>query len=838
MKSEISKESIKEFLDGKNPMEHVVNIECGYQDSEVSLIVRDGDKRILMTDDFKPFCWVKYNACIRMYKGDKQKLKWALNKTGIRIKALRVTDDKGKGVERLENGFRYLFYSTKKMSYSEFMKFFEYAGTPIYPKQNKSQTDNYDLREFFTVSPIEQYMISTGIRLFKGYENYNDLKRLIFDLETQGLDPHRHRIDLNGVRTNKGFEKIIAVEGETEEEKNASELQSIREFIRCIYQEQPDVILGYNSENFDWNFIIERLHILGSSLEAETKNIFAQPIYKKNKETVLKLGGEVEYYRPTVMWGTTMLDALHAVRRAQAIDSNMKSANLKEVTKYAKLNKRNRVYIPGDKISTLWKKYDEKEYAFNNENGKWYKINEENPLKEGFKYSTGHYIVERYNLDDIWETDKVDLRFNESNFLLCKLIPTTFQRACTMGTAGIWKLIMAAWSFENDLTVPDYTPSRRFVGGLSRLLNVGYVNNVVKLDYNSLYPSIMITWHVQTDLDVMNAMLSFLEFILTEREKFKGLKKEAGKKADKIANEIQDRKEEFKDGKNKDELIRLQNDKQHWDSEKNANDKKQLPFKIFGNSFFGSYGCGGGIFPWSDINCAEKTTCIGRQSLRLMISWFSNKNYQPIVGDSTTGDTPLFIKYKKDGLIDIKPISEIINEANVKIDVLGREYDYSEKPYLALSRNGWKEIEYTYRHKTEKDILTVKDKNMIIDVTEDHSLFDSDRKEIASKDIKEDTKLEYYEGEIKVKTISIPNNDEYKMDSLAFSLLFSKIDRVPKELLNSSNEDSIMFLRHISRWLWLVPNLSLSSLSKTAMAGLRFLEKKTNHYTIDNSFRI
>ena len=69
------------------------------------------------------------------------------------------------------------------------------------------------------------------------------------------------------------------------------------------------------------------------------------------------------------------------------------------------------------------------------------------------------------------------------------------------------------------------------------------------------------------------------------------------------------------------------------------------------------------------------------------------------------------------------------------------------------------------------------------------------------------------------------------MDSLAFSLLFLKIDRVPKELLNASIEDSIMFINHINRWLWLIPNLSLSSLSKTAIAGIRFLEKKANYNT-------
>ena len=30
--------------------------------------------------------------------------------------------------------------------------------------------------------------------------------------------------------------------------------------------------------------------------------------------------------------------------------------------------------------------------------------------------SSGRYIVERYLLDDLWETDKVELKLNESTF--------------------------------------------------------------------------------------------------------------------------------------------------------------------------------------------------------------------------------------------------------------------------------------------------------------------------------------------------------------------------------------------------------------------------------------
>lgn len=50
-------------------------------------------------------------------------------------------------------------------------------------------------------------MISTGKRLFKGYDDYDQLKRLEWDLETQGLEAERCAINQVGIRTNKGFEK-------------------------------------------------------------------------------------------------------------------------------------------------------------------------------------------------------------------------------------------------------------------------------------------------------------------------------------------------------------------------------------------------------------------------------------------------------------------------------------------------------------------------------------------------------------------------------------------------------------------------------------------------------
>ena len=158
---------------------------------------------------------------------------------------------------------------------------------------------------------------------------------------------------------------------------------------------------------------------------------------------------------------------------------------------------------------------------------------------DGYKVVDGKYIGQKYLLDDLWECDMVEHRYNTPNFLICKMIPVPFDKCCTMGTAGQWKSIMLAWSYENNLAIPQFSERKTFTGGLSRLLKVGFVDNVAKFDYNSLYPSIMLTWGITNEKDLLNSMLHFLEHVLTQREKYKGLKKKAAKEKDKYKKEIE-----------------------------------------------------------------------------------------------------------------------------------------------------------------------------------------------------------------------------------------------------------------------------------------------------------
>ena len=831
MKSEVTKEQIHTFLNGYNPMERIVKIEGDYNSDKMCVIYRDekGAKKV-SHESFFPFCWAKQSVGRGLFGGDRAKIKAKLQQYHISCKGLRITDTDGNVPERMENGYRVLFKATAPMSYQKFMQFFKEGGRPIYPTQKDT---NYGMKEFITVNPVEQFMIETGKRQFKGYNDYDELLRMQFDLETEGLDPSKDCISQIGIRTNKGYEKIIPVLGEGDE-KFKNETKALQEFFEIIHEIKPDILSGHNIENFDNWFIDERLKLRGSSMEKFTENIFPhRGIYRANKQKVLKLGGEMEYYTPTIMWGTTITDSLFAVRRAQALNSNIKKADLKYITKFAKLNKPNRVYVPGKIINDTW--VDEKRrYAHNDENGHWFKITKtllqktfdnnikryelldnntklyDKKEKESFNIVSGRYIVERYLLDDLYETDKVELSFNQTNYQICKMLPVPFEKMCTMGTAAIWKYIMCTWSYENNLAIPELIDTHPFTGGLSRLLVTGYVDRIIKLDYNSLYPSIILSHNINTDIDIMGAMSTMLEYILTKREEYKGEKKSADKKVREITQFLENKP-------NSEELL---NDLKKYKSKYTLFDNMQSAVKVIGNGFFGSYGSGS-VFPWSDLICAEETTCTGRMALRLMIGWFTKLGYKPLVGDSFTGDTPLFIKENETGYINIKPISELINEEELNKDVLGREYDYSKKNYKVLCRSGWVEPSYIYRHKTDKTIYRVQDDKMTVDVTEDHSLFNSKQNKIKPSEIKEDTKLEYYENDIHTNIFHSDDDEFIK----GFAKRTNPMLRIPQIILNADKQTRSKYLYYLNELLnELNENGIEITSSKTFIAGYNFIQ--------------
>ena len=149
-------------------------------------------------------------------------------------------------------------------------------------------------------------------------------------------------------------------------------------------------------------------------------------------------------------------------------------------------------------------------------------------------------------------------------------------------------------------------------------------------------------------------------------------------------------------------------------------DVKQLHLKILANSWFGSYGAPY-IFNWGILIPAGRNDLQGRQYLRLMVKHFTEKyGFVGLVGDSVTYD--FYLRNKIDNTIDILPICDLFNDESKFIDIEGLR-DYEEKPFEVLTRNGWKNIKYIYRHETNKKIHRITTKDRLLNVTKDHHYF-------------------------------------------------------------------------------------------------------------------
>jgi DNA polymerase elongation subunit (family B) len=579
----ISNEEIKAFLEGGDPEQFIVSIEFDYVTDAIYKIKEvPGQGKSIQKDHFIPFAWVGDLKDLNFYQGSKGLQKEAMSKHKIVIDKLDTHDN-----ERLENGLTYMVKCLG--GYRSLVQFFRDGGIDPWGDRAKDK--------FLMLPPVEQYLIQKEKRLFKGYEEYNDITRLVFDLETTSLEPKDGRIFMIGIKTNKGFHEVI--ECATEE----TEKLGLIKFFDTINEIKPSIIGGYNSFNFDWLWIFERAKALGLDIKKIAKSLNPQRTISQ-KEQMLKLANEVEKYPQTSMWGYNIIDILHSVRRAQAINSNIKSAGLKYITQYLEIEDEDRVYIDHTEIGPMYAKKED--YWLNVKNGKYKKA--DNPQFDNLDVrfpgtyikTTGDKIVEQYLDDDLDETLRVDDEFNQGSFLLASLVPTTYERVSTMGTATLWKMIMLAWSYKYNLAIPEKQGKTDFVGGLSRLIKVGYSTNVLKLDFSSLYPSIQLVHNVFPECDVTGAMKGLLGYFRTSRIMYKQLAEEFEKSDPKKSKSY---------------------------------DRKQLPIKIFINSMFGALSAPQ-VFHWGDMYMGEQITCTGRQYLRQMIGFFMKRGYEPLVMDT------------------------------------------------------------------------------------------------------------------------------------------------------------------------------------------------------------
>jgi DNA polymerase elongation subunit (family B) len=658
---------IKKFLDGSNQeYKYLVNVETDGSTNLATCIFDSPEEGKYMQEiPYTPFIYTKdfKKHNINFYDGREDLIEAKMKSYGI----IKTRLKSGKQ-PRLEDGFCYKYTSTK--SYHALLNFFKDGQIPVYQKKYKNGKVVKDHRDrpvylykhlFYSLNTTEQFFISTGIRLFKGVEEYKDVHRLTFDIETTGLRYEISRVFAIGIRDNRGFEYILEV---SKQDDDDAERNLIQDFFNIIAYINPSVIQGYNSEDFDFEFMLGRAEILKIDLEKLKTTLSDDVKIKRIRNSSVKIGNTTEKYTATKMWGFSILDINHAAKKTAAINTDVKNTKLKYICKFEEIAKPNRMYIDGSdgNIGKYWhdnmyfiinpdnneylelpsefQKQAEKLYILQNKKDEFseeeYKnyrniilkknINivswlKDNGKKYGnYQFISGKKILEQYLLDDLWETEQVDELYNQSTFLLAKLLPTTYQRVATMGNASVWNLLMTTWSYENDLAIPDSDIQENFGGGLTRCYKKGYTKRIVKIDFASLYPMIQLTWDVFPMFDITGVIKKMLVYMTTTRNIYK-----------KLANSDDLREDEIELLKeiDHDTYEKFINNK-ILDSERSMFKVKQLPIKIINNSLFGALGSGV-AFNWSDNFCAARITSTGRLLLREVIAYYKKFGLEPLL---------------------------------------------------------------------------------------------------------------------------------------------------------------------------------------------------------------
>lgn len=434
--------------------------------------------------------------------------------------------------------------------------------------------------------------------------DFPELRILSFDLEVR--NPHgmpnseNDEIIMIGISSNFGVEKVISTKGKDLDfvETVDSEKKMIESFVETVRNNNVDIIVGYNSDNFDFPYIKDRaaLHKIDLDLGIDGSGL-----------KFLRRG----YTNAASLKGLIHVDLYLVMRRYISLDRY----TLERV--YFELFGKEKIEVPGDRIYQFWD-------------------NEGEELDNLFDYS----------LDDVVSTLKIAEETLPLSLELTRIVGQPFFDITRMATGqqAEWYLVRKAYEY-NEL-VPNKPSGRQFssrksesaVGGYVKEPEKGLHNNLVQFDFRSLYPSIIISKNVSPDvllrkhlgIDYNIANLLNEEKNLEENEDNYNISPEYDNKFAKIpqgfipsviGNVINERlkiKKQMKESNNSTEkkILKVQQD----------------ALKRLANTMYGIYGFS--RFRWYSIECAESITAWGREYIKDTMKKAEEYGFKAIYADT------------------------------------------------------------------------------------------------------------------------------------------------------------------------------------------------------------
>jgi len=434
----------------------------------------------------------------------------------------------------------------------------------------------------------------------KRVEEYpQNFRILSFDLEVR--NPHgmpnsdEDEIIMIGVASNFGINQVISTKTNSDDRDDFvnqvdSEREMIQEFVRIIKDNNVDIIVGYNSDNFDFPYLKDRAKLLGVDLDIGMDESDVKYIRRG-------------YANAASLKGLIHVDLYLVMRRYMSLERY----TLERV--YYELFGEEKIDVPGEQIFEFWDNGGE-------------------ALDNLFDYS----------LDDVVSTLKIAEQTLPLNLELTRIIGQPLFDVSRMATGQQAEWFLVKQAYFDDEVVPnkqgsnfaDRANAEDNEGGYVKEPETGLHENLVQFDFRSLYPSLIISKNISPDVMELGDVEDEDEYNISPEHGIKFKKSPQGfipSVIDKILQERFRIKREMK----------ASNDPQ----QKKALDVQQQAIKRLANTMYGIYGFP--RFRWYSFECAKAITSWGRQYIKSSIKKAEEFGFYTIYAD-TDG---FYAKYQK-----------------------------------------------------------------------------------------------------------------------------------------------------------------------------------------------
>ena len=470
-----------------------------------------------------------------------------------------------------------------------------------------------------------EYEIVGEIRALDDNTVPEDLRVIAFDIEVYNKSgtprPQTDPIIIIGVATNQGeFKQFLA--------NGYDDKKAILEFIEYLKKVDPDIIVGYNSNGFDWPYLLERCRYLGIKLDVSRK-VGAEP--------------QTSTYGHISVQGRVNIDLYNFAEEIPEV----KVKSLENVADYLGVMKKSeRVLIEFLEITKYW----------------------DNPHLRS--------KLLKYNADDVKSTYGLAEKFLPFAIQLSNItgLPLDQVGAASVGFRLEWYLIKQAYKYGELAPNREERPQQSYRGAVVLKPSKGIHENIAVLDFTSMYPSIMIKYNVGPDTLVRGKPCNDREHYIAPEVTQCFHKRPIGffkRVLETLINLRRAIKEEMKKYPPTSYTYRLL-------------DERQKALKVLANA---TYGYTGWTYArWYCRECAEAVTAWGRETITKAIELAKKLGLKVVYGDTDS----LFIEYRRKEINKLVEEVEKKLGFEIKIDKIYRKVFFTEakKRYAGLLSDG------------------------------------------------------------------------------------------------------------------------------------------------------